>query len=308
MTKPTNCGSDVPGRVGLRLHDVDERERARHQDHAEHAERERDLVGDELRAGAHRAEERELGVGRPAAEDEAVDAERADREDQEQRDREVGHVAVDLVAADLPARPPRDHRERAERRERGQERREDVEHVDRGGGEEALLADQLDEVGDRLQEPVGAGAVRAVAQLHPPHHLPLGERQVREADEDEVDDDERLDRGDPPGRAVRAGREEDVRQAHGFTTSTSRWRSAACSSGTRATPSTSFRLTRARSSTEVPFERTDDRVAGLDRAPRGIGRGELELGRRPLELRARRRARRTGPRRAAGSGSGGARR
>ena len=203
MTKPTNCGSDVPGRVGLRLHDVDERERARHQDHAEHAERERDLVGDELRAGAHRAEERELRVGRPAAEDEAVDAERADREDQEQRDREVGHVAVDLVAGDLPARPPRDHRERAERRERGQERREDVEHVDRGGGEEALLADQLDEVGDRLQEPVGAGAVRAVAQLHPPHHLALGERQVREADEDEVDDDERLDRGDPPGRAVR---------------------------------------------------------------------------------------------------------
>ena len=48
-------------------------------------------------------------------------------------------------------------------------------------------------------------------------------------------------------------------------------------------PATSLRLTRARSSTEVPFERTDDRVAGLDRAPRRVGGGELELGRRPLE-------------------------
>ena len=41
----------------------------------------------ELRARPHRAEQRVLRVGRPAAEDEAVDADRADREDQDQRDR-----------------------------------------------------------------------------------------------------------------------------------------------------------------------------------------------------------------------------
>ena len=66
----------------------------------------------------------------------------------------------------------------------------DVEHVDGVGRAEALLVEQLEQVGDRLQEPFGADAVGAVAQLHPPHHLPLGERQVGERDQDEVDHDE----------------------------------------------------------------------------------------------------------------------
>ena len=69
---------------------------------------------------------------------------------------------------------------------------DDVEDVDRGGREEALLPDQLDEVGDRLQQAVGADAVRPVAELHAAHHLALGERQVRERDEHEVDHDEAL--------------------------------------------------------------------------------------------------------------------
>ena len=49
----------------------------------------RDLVGDELRARAHRAEDRVLRLGGPAADDEAVDADGAEREDEDQRDRHV---------------------------------------------------------------------------------------------------------------------------------------------------------------------------------------------------------------------------
>ena len=63
-----------------------------------------DLVGDELRARAHRAEDRVLRVGGPAADDEAVDADRAEREDQDQRDRDVHDRAGDVVAVDRPAR------------------------------------------------------------------------------------------------------------------------------------------------------------------------------------------------------------
>ena len=74
---------DVPP-VALRRDDLGQRERLRHDHDAEHGERERDLVADELRAGAHRAEQRVLRVGRPAADDEAVDPDRADREDQDQ--------------------------------------------------------------------------------------------------------------------------------------------------------------------------------------------------------------------------------
>src|SRR6185503_10451860 len=211
-------------------------------------------------------EQRELRVGRPASDDEAVDPERADREDQQERDRHVGDVSGHLVSADRPAGTPRDHREGGHRREGREERPEDVEHVDRSSREEALLADQLDEVGDRLQRPERPDAVRPVAQLHPAHDLALDERQVGEAEQHEVDDDHGLDERDPPRLAARAAPHEEP--AHALTTSTSAWRSAACSSATRATPSTSVRSMRARSSTEVPFERI-------------VTRSPLEMPRRP---------------------------
>ena len=61
--------------------------------------------------------------------------------------------------------------------------------------------------------------------------------------------------------------------------------SPACSSATRATPSTSRRSTRARSSTEVPFERTRTASPRRERARRSASAGrELELRLGPLEL------------------------
>ena len=50
----------------------------------------RDLVGDDLRGGAHAAEERPLGVRRPAGEQDADHDERGDRDDVEDADVEVG--------------------------------------------------------------------------------------------------------------------------------------------------------------------------------------------------------------------------
>ena len=219
----------------------------------------------------------------------------ADREDQDQRDRDVRDHAVDLDAADLPARSERDHRERRQRGEGGDARREDVEDVDGGAGEEALLPDQLHQVGDRLQEPERAGPVRAVAELHPAHHLALGQRQVREGGHDEVDDDHALDHGDPPGLVHVA-----------FTTSTSRWSSPACSSAIRAVPAASARLTRARSATRRAVRADADLVAGRDLAALRVVVGELDLRLRAAGTGARGRARRPGRRRAAGSAAGAA--
>jgi hypothetical protein len=73
------------------------------------------------------------------------------------------------------------------------------------------LVQELQEIRDRLQHSARAGAVRAVAQLHPPHDLTLGEREVGERDHHEVDDDERLDEAHPPV---------DRRRTHARTTST----------------------------------------------------------------------------------------
>ena len=94
---------------------------------------------------------------------------RADREDQDQRDVEVGDLAGDVDAADLPARPERDHRERHERGERGEERAEDERPVDRLGRLEALLVQELQQVGDRLQQSRGSprGSARSAAASGP---------------------------------------------------------------------------------------------------------------------------------------------
>ena len=71
--------------------------------------------------------------------------------------------------------------------------------LDRARRRERLLAHELHEVGDRLQQAERARAVRPVAQLHAAHHLALDQRQVREEDEDDVDDDDGFDERDPPG-------------------------------------------------------------------------------------------------------------
>src|SRR5205823_1064481 len=102
----------------------------------------------------------------------------------------------------------------------------------------------LDQVGDRLEQAVRAGAVRAVAQLHPAEELALEQRRVRERDHDQVDDHERLDQRDPPGLG------------HALFTRTLCWKPGTCSRGARAMPGVSRSFTRARSSTEVPFELT----------------------------------------------------
>src|SRR4029453_5481890 len=164
-------------------------------------------------------------------------------EDQDQRDRDVGDLTGDVVARDVPALAPRDDREGGERREGGDDRRRDVQKVDRGRRVEALLADQLHEIRDRLQEAERAGAIRAVTELHAPEELPLDPGHVGEHAEQQVDDDRGLDQVDPP------------RLVH---VDTSTWvpRPCACSAAIRATPLTSFLFTRARSSTEVPFELT----------------------------------------------------
>src|SRR5207302_9064589 len=97
------------------------------------------LVRDELRAGAHGAEDRELRLRRPAADDEAVDPDRAEREDRDQADRDVRDLAVDPPAVQRPAGAARDEGEGGDRGEGGDDRREDVRELDRGGWRERLL-------------------------------------------------------------------------------------------------------------------------------------------------------------------------
>ena len=155
------------------------------------------------------------------------------REEQDQPDRHVRDDAVDLVAVDRPALAEGDDAEGEQGREGGEGRRDDVgDHLDLAR-EERLLADELDQVGDRLQQAERPGAVRADAELHAPEQLALDQRRVGERDEDEVDDHDRLDQRDPPD--LRGRRDE---RAHSFVTSTPCSSGSTCSAAARTAPRT----------------------------------------------------------------------
>ena len=82
---------------------------------ADHGQRERHLVGDQLGDRAHAAEQRVLRAGRPAADHQPVEAERAERRHEQQRDVRVGHVQVEV---DVGAGTVRDGRRTASGRTR----------------------------------------------------------------------------------------------------------------------------------------------------------------------------------------------
>ena len=178
---------DEPDRV-LVLDDLGQRQRARRHHDPEQRQAERDLVGDQLRGAPHRAEERVLRARRPAAEHEAVEGDRTEGEHVEDPDRDVDPVeavvgAEDAVLARVAERDERERRDRGEHRDhRGQ--RHHPRH--RGARLRVLLRQQLHHVRERLEQAVGADAVRPVARLHPAHELALDEQHDRRDGEDEA--------------------------------------------------------------------------------------------------------------------------
>ena len=131
-------------------------ERAGAQQHGDDDEADRDLVGHHLRGRAQRAEERIFRVRRPAAHDDAVDAERGDREDVEDADIDVG---------DHPAGADRDHRPGGEREHAGDQRREQEHALVGARRDHRLLEHELQQVGEGLQQAPGADHVRARAAI-----------------------------------------------------------------------------------------------------------------------------------------------
>ena len=75
-------------------------------DHADERQALRDLVGDQLRGGAHRAEERVLRARGPAAEHQPVEGDRAEREHVQRADRRVDAVEARPACRRCPATSP----------------------------------------------------------------------------------------------------------------------------------------------------------------------------------------------------------
>src|SRR6266851_2353244 len=76
--------------------------RARTQHHADEDKAGRDFVGYHLRRRTQRAEKGVTGIGRPAGENDPIDAERADREEIEDPDIDIGDYHSSTERDDRP--------------------------------------------------------------------------------------------------------------------------------------------------------------------------------------------------------------
>ncbi len=83
------------------------------------------------------------------------------------------------------------------------------QEADRGGRAELLLGQQLEDVGQRLQGPVGADPVGPVAALEATEQLALGDQHDRHELQADREDHDRLEDLDPPFFVVA-----DERQRH----------------------------------------------------------------------------------------------
>lgn len=200
----------------LRLDDVPGGHQCGEQEDRHQRQTHPDLVGDHLGARAQTTEQRVGRVRRPAAEHDAVDADRGDRHHVQHRHRQVGELqpGVGVSEGDLHRRPERDHREGQEGRDRHDHRRRDVDEPVHALRHQVFLEHQLHTVGERLEQTERAVHVRSDPVLHPGHDpaLPPDVEQRQHDQEDE--DDQDLEDNDPPGIVADSGVRHGERPCH----------------------------------------------------------------------------------------------
>ncbi len=163
--KPMNCGMKFHRCVLLVGHHVPQPEGADRDDDRQHRDGQRQLVADELRRGADRAQQRELVVGGVAGHHQRIDGEARQRQEEQHAGVDVGDHQRDRAAVDRQVGPEGDHHEGGERRQQRQRRGHQVERPVRRRRRDVLLEHELEGVRQRLEEADGADAVRAGAVL-----------------------------------------------------------------------------------------------------------------------------------------------
>ena len=161
-----------PDMLGLlRLHDSDHAQgadaffiKAGHQDRGNYRQAHRDFVGNHLRAGAQRAHQRVVGVGRPSRHDHAEHAQRRNAQHEQHADIHVGDGVRGAEGHNNKDGECGDH----------DDQRRDPEDERVGLGRHDVFLDQkLERVGDGLQQAVGADSHGAQANLHVRQNFPL---------------------------------------------------------------------------------------------------------------------------------------
>jgi len=166
--------------------DVREAERAGQRDHTDEGEAHEHLVAHHLGGGAQPAHQRVLAARRPSGQHHAVDRQRRHREHEQEPDVEVG---------DHPAVGHGDDHEREECRDQHEGRRHHEDAPIGEGRHPVLLEEDLEGVGQHLEEAGRAHTVGAVPVLQEAEEPPLvpdepgGDREHRDQ---HPEDDEQL--------------------------------------------------------------------------------------------------------------------
>ena len=190
---------ECPPELSLGRDDLRGGHGARHEEHAHEGQAHGQFVGDDLRGGTHGAVQRQGRAGRPATQDDAVQAQGGDSQDVQGGDGHVGQLQRRRDLTDLHVRAHGDDRvdaERCERRDRGGQ---EVQEPLGPAGPHVLLEEELAGVGERLEQAEGARDVRAGTRLHAAQASALDPQGEEHVGDQEDDDEHGLDEAEPPG-------------------------------------------------------------------------------------------------------------
>jgi len=172
-------GQPVPGQevqtpVGehalvLTQHDLGQVHAARDHDHHEETEAHGDFIAHHLGRRTQCAQEGVLGVRCPAGNDHPIHLDGSDGHHQQQASVEVGQRDFRTEGNRHPG---------SKRRHDGHDRAQTEQTFAGGGRVDQLLGQQLERVGDRLQQSERTHTVGAHAHLHETQQLALPQRQV----------------------------------------------------------------------------------------------------------------------------------
>ncbi|MPM93506.1 hypothetical protein SDC9_140644 [bioreactor metagenome] len=187
---------------GLARDDLGQVHRTRHHDHHQEAEAHGDFVRHHLCRCAQCTQEGVLGVGRPTGDDHAIHFDGRDGHDQQQTSVHIGQRHIGSEGNRHPC---------GQRRHDSHQRAQIEQALGGSRGLDQFLGQQLQAVGQRLQQTHGAHAVGTKANLHEAQQLALPQREIGHRAHQRGDDADDLDQnpehwpddGRPPLRADR---------------------------------------------------------------------------------------------------------
>src|SRR5208282_4181954 len=185
--------NEMPEHAALRIHDLAQAEAAGHNQHAHQRESERHFVADHLSAGAQSTEQRIFVIRGPASQRDTIDTHRGNAEDYQQPDVQVGNLQISAPGSEVDPVAKGNHRYRGNRKDDRQDGRRNVERLVHMRLGQIFLENELDAVGQRLEQAKRSNPRGTPAVLDVRRHLTLQPDAIGHGGEQNANHGDRLD-------------------------------------------------------------------------------------------------------------------